>query len=175
MTDFSPFLFCPYDGTRLTPRHAEGVSRPTCPACDFVDYANPKPCVAVLIEQAGKLLLGKRAVEPAKGMWDILGGFIDAGETAENAVHREIKEETGLDVTITRYLGSFPDTYGPRRVPTLNLGYLAVPSGGRLQAASDVAELAWLSELPTTWAFPHQEQIIAAWRKSLTQEGHHGT
>lgn len=131
----------------------------------------------MLVENDGKLLLGKRASEPAKGMWDILGGFIDAGETAEEAVRREIKEEAGLDVAITRYLGSFPDTYGPRRVSTLNLGYVTRPTGGTLRAASDVAEVAWLAvaELPMTWAFPHQEKIIAAWLQTTSpREGHQG-
>jgi len=176
MSDSAAFRFCPYDGQALTSLVEEGVSRPRCLKCGFVDYGNPKPCVAVLIVQDGKLLVGKRATEPAKGMWDILGGFIDAGESAEDAVRREVSEETGLDVRITRYLGSFPDTYGHRGVPTLNLCYVTVPVGGTVRAASDVAELSWLSvtELPTTWAFPHQQQIIATWRKPLAEEGHHG-
>jgi len=167
MTDSFAFAFCPYDGTRLAARpDADGVARPACPACGFIDYGNPKPCVAVLVEEGGRLLLGRRAVEPAKGLWDILGGFIDAGESAEEAAHREILEESGLRVTITRYLGTFPDTYGPRGLPVLNLGFVAVPVGGSLRSASDVAELRWFAagELPQTWAFPHQPKLIEAWR-----------
>jgi NADH pyrophosphatase NudC (nudix superfamily) len=168
MSNTATFLFCPYDGQRLAPRtDDEGTTRPCCPVCGFIDYANPKPCVAVLIEQDGRLLLGRRAKEPAKELWDILGGFIDAGETAEQAIHREVEEETGLHVLIGRYLGSFPDTYGPRGVPTLNLGFVTVPTGGTLRPASDVAELRWFApaELPTAWAFPHQVQVIDAWRQ----------
>lgn len=166
MTYAVPFVFCPYDGHKLVSHLEEGITRPACPACGFIDYANPKPCVAVIVEQDGKILLGLRATEPAKGLWDILGGFIDAGETAEDAVHREILEETGLRVEIVRYLGSFPDTYGPRRLPTLNLGFVAVPVGGTLRAASDVGEVRYFAadQLPEVWAFPHQVQIIAAWR-----------
>jgi len=157
------YAFCPFDGSRLS-----APPLLTCTACGFVDYGNPKPCVAVIVEEAGKILLGRRAVEPGKGLWDILGGFIEAGETAEVAVLREILEETGLHVTITRYLGAFPDTYGPRRLPTLNLAYVSVPTSGAPQAASDVAELRWFAadELPQRWAFPHQERVIAAWQAS---------
>ncbi len=166
MTDTAAFAFCPYDGQKLVSRTEEGVARPACPACGFVDYGNPKPCVAVIIEQDGRILLGRRAHEPSKGLWDILGGFIDGGESAEDAVHREMQEETGLSVQVVRYLGSFPDTYGPRRVPTLNLGFVAVPTGGTMRAASDVGELRWFAadQLPPKWAFPHQEPMIQAWR-----------
>jgi len=162
------FNFCPYDAAPLQPRSdAEGHSRPTCPVCRFIDYGNPKPCVAVLIEDGNRVLLGQRAVEPAKGMWDILGGFIDAGETAEAAVHREVLEETGLEVRIARYLGAYPDTYGPRQLPTLNLGFVAVVRGGTLRAASDVGEVRWFApdEIPAELAFPHQRLVIEAWRE----------
>jgi NADH pyrophosphatase NudC (nudix superfamily) len=170
------FDFCPYDGNRLVSGpDGEGVARPGCPSCGFIDYANPKPCVAVVVEQEGRVLLGRRAFDPAKGLWDILGGFIDANETAEEAVRREILEETGLRVTIKRYLGSFPDTYGPRGLPVLNLAFVAVAEGGTTQAASDVAELRWFAEedLPEVWAFPHQVKVIEAWR-GTRKEGERG-
>lgn len=169
MADGPTFTHCPYDGSPLAPRpDGEGTTRPTCSSCGFTDYGNPKPCVAVIVEDAGRILLGKRAHEPSKGLWDILGGFIDAGETAEEAVHREMKEESGLEVRITRFLGTFLDTYGPRRLPTLNLAYVAVPTGGAARAASDIAELRWFAaaELPAVWAFPHQPRVIEAWRDS---------
>lgn len=168
MSDTAAFTHCPYDGRPLTPcPDGEGRLRPTC-GCGFIDYANPKPCVAVVVEDQGRILLGKRAHEPSRGLWDILGGFIDAGETAEEAVVREIREESGLEVRITRYLGSFLDDYGPRRLPTLNLAYAATPCGGAAGAASDIAELCWFAveELPTVWAFPHQPRVIAAWRQA---------
>lgn len=161
------FAFCPYDGQRLAPGpDSEGIARPVCPACGFTDYGNPKPCVGVLVEQDGRVLIGRRGVEPARGAWDILGGFLHAHETAEEAARREILEETGLQVTLTRYLGSFPDVYGPRGMPTLTLAYTARVTGGTPRAASDVAELRWFApaELPRAWAFPHEARVIEAWR-----------
>ncbi len=161
------YSFCPYDGTRLivqSERMAPAI--PTCTRCGFVDYGNPKPCVAVLIEQGGRVLLARRRVEPAKGMWDIPGGFVDAGERVEQAVAREILEETGLALTDICYFASYPDVYGPEKVPTLNLFFTARPDGGTLQADSDVAELRWFlpSELPQGLAFHHQQEALNAWR-----------
>lgn len=163
------FQFCPYDGSRLVVQATahDGVL-PACPACDYVDYQNPKPCVAVLVEQDGRLLLGKRGIEPAKGMWDILGGFIHSGESAEEAVLRETVEETGLQVHIVKYLGSYGDEYGPRKIPTLNFCYVVRPIGGELRAASDVAEVRWFGpdDLPKEMAFAHQYPALKAWRES---------
>jgi ADP-ribose pyrophosphatase YjhB (NUDIX family) len=123
--------------------------------------------VAVVVERDGRLLLARRAVAPAQGLWDLPGGFLEAGETAEAGVHREIREETGLAVRLVRYLGSFPDTYGPRRLPTLNLAFVVAVASGRPQAASDVAALAWFGpgEIPRPLAFPHQEQVVRAWER----------
>src|SRR6266849_8161058 len=101
------YQYCPYDGTRLDAGDACG-SRPRCARCGFVDYQNPRPCVTILILEERRVLLARRAVEPAKGMWDIPGGFIETGESAEEAVVREALEETVLHVRVTAYLGSLP-------------------------------------------------------------------
>jgi 8-oxo-dGTP diphosphatase len=167
-TDRQPwrYSFCPYDGAglALVPQ-PEGAPQPTCPRCGFVNYANPKPGVAALVERDGRLLLALRAVAPAKGRWDLPGGFLQAGETAEACLHREIREETGLEVRVVRYLGSFADQYGPRRQPTLNLAFVVAIIQGQPHAASDVAELRWFSpgEIPRPLAFGHQEQILRTW------------
>ena len=57
-----------------------------------------KVTVDILLEDAGKILLVKRAYPPFKGKWALPGGYIEYGETAEKAAIREAKEETGLDV-----------------------------------------------------------------------------
>src|SRR6516162_1006284 len=104
MTHF--YSHCPYDGELLCADPRLSKEHLSCPRCGFVDYNNPKPCVAIMIVDQGKLLLARRAVEPAKGMWDIPGGFIDAGESAEQAVVREALEETALQVEVAAFLGS---------------------------------------------------------------------
>jgi NADH pyrophosphatase NudC (nudix superfamily) len=164
------YTFCPYDGStleRVTEPDGRRLGR--CRRCDFVDYGNPKPCVAVLLVSDRRLLLARRAVQPAVGEWDIPGGFIDTDETAEGCVVREMVEETGLTVRITGFLGSFPDTYGRRADPTLNLVFLAEPVAGTLAPRSDVAELQWFaaSQLPRQMAFQHQYEVLQRWRETL--------
>jgi ADP-ribose pyrophosphatase YjhB (NUDIX family) len=128
----------------------------------YQTYINPKPCVAVIISQEDKILLARRGVEPLKGKWDIVGGFIEVDESSEDAVIRETKEETGLEVTIKEYLGSVADVYGDTHVATLNYCYLVEVKGGEPVAKSDVAELKWFAkdEIPEDMAFAHQEQAI---------------
>lgn len=167
------YAYCPRDGLPMTPApQPDGRTLPVCRQCGFVDYGNPKPCVAVLLINEGRLLLARRAVEPAKGLWDIPGGFIDAHETAEDAVHREMREETGLEIRITGYLGSFPDTYGADGESTLSFCFLAETIRGTPSAQSDVAELRWFSptELPRTMAFPHQPHLLQRWQESITPD-----
>lgn len=161
----SPFEYCPFDGSVLSQQ--AGTRLPVCPDCGFIDYGNPKPCVAVLIERDDGILLARRGVDPAKGKWDIPGGFIDAGETSEQAVIREIREETGLELTDIRYVMSLADIYAPRGEPTLNLCYFAKAVNWPPRADSDVAELQLVSAdaLPSweEFAFAHQRLIIERW------------
>jgi mutator protein MutT len=159
------FLFCPFDGTRLQAHAGRG----RCPVCGFVDYGNPAPAVGFFLLDGDRVLLAERAFEPAKGKLDIPGGFIEAGETAEEAVVREAEEETGLRVQVAAYLGTFPDVYGERQVPTLSLIYVVRRLSGELQAKDDVAELTWLSldAVPDDLAFAHQSAAVAKLREHL--------
>ena len=61
----------------------------------------------------GKLLLVRRAIDPWHGLWDIPGGFCEAGEHPQQTVVREVREEVGLDIVVTGMLGIWMDTYGP--------------------------------------------------------------
>jgi ADP-ribose pyrophosphatase YjhB (NUDIX family) len=121
-----------------------------------------KPCVAVLVEKDNCLLLAERAYEPAKGKWDIPGGFIEPGESAENAAVREILEETGLHIRLTKYLISIPDIYGEANRPTINFCFIAQIECGTERPQSDVASLSWfpLDKLPKDMAFDHQYKVL---------------
>lgn len=167
-------------GWRFCPRCAEplepGHERATCTACGSVYYANAAPTANALVEdESGRLLLGRRAIEPYRGMWDVPGGFLGEAEHPLHALVRELREETGLDVEPGEFFGAWTDTYGEGEaaVSTVNLFWLARVSAGEPRPADDVAELAWFApdELPTPeqLAFTRVADVLSAWRNRRAQ------
>ena len=120
----------------------------------------------------GHLLLAQRAVEPFKGYWDIPGGFLEAGEDPQDGARRELLEETGLEIRITGLLGIYIDSYGQDNYYTFNVCYIAEPLRGELRAMDDVAALKWfaMDELPTEFAFKHQNQVMKDLEKRITDD-----
>lgn len=140
-----------------------------CNACGFIEYSNPAPTVSVTIVRDGKYLLAKRAVEPHKGTWDILGGFIEAGESAEEAAVRELKEEIGLNTKVKAYLGTTWDTYAGQ--PSLILMYLMeTVDSAPPKAGDDVEALEWFpldGPIPQPVAFRNVTITIEKTREYL--------
>jgi ADP-ribose pyrophosphatase YjhB (NUDIX family) len=169
MNRISGYKYCPYDGEPLKVRKVDSKRLRVCPECGFTDYQNPKACVAILITKNGKVLLGRRKYKPVKGKWDIPGGFVDRGESVEEAVDRETLEETNLQVESKKYLGSIPDVYGGRKKrPTVNLCFLVKVKDGGQKAGSDVDLLEWFSleRLPKEMAFAHQKRALELLKES---------
>jgi ADP-ribose pyrophosphatase YjhB (NUDIX family) len=110
-------------------------------------YLNIAAAVGVIMECRGKLLFGVRRHEPGRGMLDLAGGFVDAGESAEEAVRREVREELGIEIPEMRYLFSFPNRYPFRGMvyDTLDMIFLVrwehPPS---VRAADDLADVVWV-------------------------------
>ncbi|MHC4115906.1 MAG: NUDIX hydrolase [Planctomycetota bacterium] len=103
------FNYCPSCGAKgIT---FDGIKEFNCAACSFTYFQNVAAAVGTILECDGKIVLIKRKQEPAKGMLDVAGGFVDPEETIEEAARREIKEELKIDVETLEYLGSFPNTY----------------------------------------------------------------
>ena len=115
-----------------------------CPACGFVFYHNPSAAVAAFIfNEKGELLVCRRGKEPTMGTLDLPGGFVDYEETAEDAMRRELMEETGLQALAVTYLFSLPNSYAYSGldVPTLDLFFrCTVPEGAAVHPADDVSE-----------------------------------
>jgi NAD+ diphosphatase len=108
------FQFCPRCGGRNIRDH--GGKSILCGDCGFLYFHNTASAVAGIIETAGGIVLVGRRVEPAVGMLDFPGGFVDYGESFESALKREVKEELNLDVSDLCYFGSFFNTYAYKGV-----------------------------------------------------------
>jgi ADP-ribose pyrophosphatase YjhB (NUDIX family) len=98
--DIGAMKFCTHCGQRLVHRMIDGDSREryVCVTCNFVHYENPKIMVGCFIHWRDKVVLCRRAIEPAKGKWEQPTGFLEVGETLEEGASREVLEETGLHV-----------------------------------------------------------------------------
>lgn len=98
-------LFCGKCGTEMTSHATEASKR--CPACDFVSFPRLSPAVIMSVTDHNRILLA-RAPHFAPGIYSTLAGFVEPGETLEEAVRREVREEVGLTVKNVRYAGSQP-------------------------------------------------------------------
>ena len=154
--------YCERCGVRLVRKSVDGTLRPSCPGCGHVVFLDPKLAAVVVVSVDGKLVLIKRGIEPGMGRWSFPSGYVDRGESVEDGAVREVKEETGLDVRITQFVG----LYSRRGSPVVLAAYSAEVVGGSLAPGSDAQEAALYSpdELPPL-AFPSSNQILADWRK----------
>ena len=105
MAERVTFSFCPLCAGRLDP-HGGAGGRPACPACDYVQYPDPKVAAGGVFELDGGILLVRRNHDPMYGRWSFPSGYVDAGEVVEEAAVREVLEETAVEVRIDRLLGS---------------------------------------------------------------------
>lgn len=125
-------------------------------------YNNRGVSVDALIIRNGNILLIKRGVEPDKGKWATPGGYIGWDESGEEALIREVKEETGLTVKKTRFINVYSS---PHRHPkqVITLAYI-VETEGEPVKGDDADEVRWFSldALPTPLAFDHEKNINEA-------------
>jgi NADH pyrophosphatase NudC (nudix superfamily) len=82
-----------------------------CQSCNFTYIHNVAAAVALIIRCDNQILFTKRALEPALGLLDLPGGFVDPGESLEQALKRELHEELNLDISKPKYLFSYPNQY----------------------------------------------------------------
>lgn len=129
--------FCGSCGTPTTPVVGERCMR--CPACGHVAYPRISPAMMVLIQRGNSLLLARHLNSPT-GFFTALAGFLEAGESIEDAIHREVLEEVGLQVRELRYFGSQPWPF-PH---SLMLAFTAQYAGGEIVVdRSEIAEARW--------------------------------
>ena len=141
------FLFCPCCGE---PRFVvNNASSKRCESCGFIYYFNPRAAVvAVIRDEKGRLLVARRAHNPAKGTLDLPGGFTECYEKAEESLSREVLEETGISIHSAQYLFSEPNiyTYSGFDVHTMDLFFeVRVDSSINYHSNDDVASLQWIA------------------------------
>ena len=99
--------YCPHCATELQPitlaEDGGDKERLRCPACGWTHWNNPTPVLAAIVEVDGKVLLARNAAWPGK-MFALITGFMEAGESPQEGIAREVKEETNLDVQSTTCL-----------------------------------------------------------------------
>ncbi|MBI4777029.1 MAG: NUDIX hydrolase [Deltaproteobacteria bacterium] len=129
-----------------------------CPRCGAVVqvYRNPLPAVDVIIELEDEFIVLIDRKNPPLG-WALPGGFVEHGETVENAALREAKEETGLDVNLLDLVGVYSDPARDPRRHTLSVVF-AAKAQGRPRAGDDAADSGLFKEhnLPHNLAFDHR-------------------
>jgi ADP-ribose pyrophosphatase YjhB (NUDIX family) len=153
----------------------DGRWRPRCPRCGWTFYANPVLAVVAVIVRRGRLLLARRARPPYAGTWDAPGGFLEAGETPEQGLRRELREEVGVGVRGARFVGFATDRYGPGGFAVLVAAYRVTPTSTAMRAADDVSEVRWFPLARVPWraiAFPGLRRLL---RKVLGGEPRPGS
>jgi NAD+ diphosphatase len=142
------FAHCPRCGASVPPAEPPLTGPFRCEACGFTLFFNVAGAVAALIVRSdGRALFIRRAKDPGKGKLGLPGGFVDAGEDAETALAREVREEVGLELTALHYLSSHTNRYLYAGVTyaTLDLFYLAsARSPDNVRALDAVESVIWL-------------------------------
>jgi len=157
----SDYKFCPRCAAALVSRilRAGEPPRLICQACGFIFFLDPKVATGAVFSLDGGILLIQRAIQPSYGKWVFPGGYVDRGESLEAAALREVKEECGLDVRLTRLLGAYssPDN------PVIVIAYTGEVTGGSLTVDEEglCARAFRPAEIP--WdqlAFPTTSKVI---------------
>ncbi len=138
--------FCPFCGSKLTKKHAEGLNRLWCATCCDPVYENPVPAAcAVALDKDLRLLLVKRSVPPQKGFWCLPGGFMELFETPEKTALRELEEETGLKGKIELLLG-VSSNQSELYDTVLLVCYLMREFSGKAYPGDDAEDIGWFSK-----------------------------
>lgn len=156
--------FCPECARQLGVSMAHGRMRPVCPACGYIAFRDPKVSAGAIVARDGMILMTRRALNPGRGLWALPAGFMEWDERVEDAARREVREETGLDVSLERLVGVYSYPEGG----VVLVVYAASITGGTLQKDEESLELGYFAPgaLPPL-AFPNTTAIIADWRAQL--------
>ncbi len=133
--------YCVKCGAKLEiKKDRENKVRAICPKCGHIIYLNPIPAAACLIvNEKNEVLIIKRKFEPKPGEWALPSGYIEIDQTPEETAVAEMKEETGLDGEVIRFLDYFTG-YSPIYERVISFGFLMKIVGGKLKAGDDAED-----------------------------------
>lgn len=150
----------------------EGREVEACPNDDFVLWHDPKVTTAVVVEVDGGILLGRRAIEPGRGLWCLPGGFVNDDEDPWDAAARECLEEISAHVDKTRLIGVYH--IAKHTAPSMvGIAYQAqLAAGSRPAPGPEMLEVGVfaLDALPPL-AFPSHRQVLVEYLERLDAEG----
>lgn len=136
------------------------------------EYRNPTPTVDIILQRDSKILMVRRKKDPFKGQLALPGGFINEGETAEEAARREAIEETSLEVEPIEILGVYSDPKRDPRKHVMSIVFVGIIVGGSDKAGDDAESIEWV-ELGNIEkqeiAFDHA-QILRDYKKWKTSD-----
>ncbi|MFQ5847744.1 MAG: NUDIX domain-containing protein [Candidatus Methylomirabilales bacterium] len=144
----------------------EGRKRPVCRACGFILYANPKVVAGAIPFQDGRVLLLRRGIEPARGKWTFPAGYVELGESVEQAAIREAQEEVALEIGELSLL----NVYSYRESPVVTVVYLSRIVGGSPQVGEEAEEIAFFPPEAVPWgelAFRSTQEALRDWIRWL--------
>lgn len=149
-----------------------GRIRPVCPRCGFVYYFAPQVAAVAVVTREGddRFLLVRRGENPGKGLWGLPGGYVELGETADEALLREVQEETGYLVDAGARVGVWSFFNETKQIAGVALVYATRVRGGALAVASDSTAAAWVEyqELSSyRLAFESHREALRVWELSL--------
>ncbi|HLT28350.1 MAG TPA: NUDIX domain-containing protein [Zeimonas sp.] len=142
------YRYCPRCAQPLVSGLLSGRERSTCRGCGFTHWNNPAPVVAALVQVGDEILLARNAAWPPK-TFALITGFLEAGETPEQGIAREIKEETDLDVQSLSLIG----VYDFARKNELIIAYHTIATG-RVRLSEELVEYRMIApERLKPWRF----------------------
>ncbi len=163
------FKFCPVCSAPLTEKHVYHALRLTCSTCSFVFFLEPKVVTVVVVEHKSNLLLGRRNIDPGKGLWSFFSGYMERGEQVELAAIREVKEETNLDVHLENLIGVYSEHGNPHVVIAYRASVINYDVSDMVAQPDEVSELSFFApETVPPLAFPTDADILRDWQRLQT-------
>lgn len=154
-----PVNFCQVCGHEMADRPVHGKLRRACPECGHIHFDDPKVAAVVLVQYNHRVLLVRRAMNPARGKWALPGGFVDFGENPYQAAAREVLEETGIRIENIALADIFSDG-GP-----IVITFTAQAANSAARAQDDADAVLWyaVDEPLPDLAFKSTRTMLTRW------------